>query len=116
VYYKARSLALANGADYHLAAFAKNGDIGVNNDKNTAKFWKRYANNRSRTFHDRHAEVDLIVRSRCIHERIFVARFLNDGSPTMALPCKHCQNFLRHRGVKVVRYTNWDGDWEELRL
>lgn len=117
MYYKARERALANGSEYHLAAFTKSGDIGVNQPlKNTAKFWKRYANKRSTTFHDRHAEVDLMIRSRCNHDRIFVARFLQDGTPTMALPCRHCQNFLRHRGVKVVRYTNWEGEWEELRL
>jgi hypothetical protein len=45
-----------------------------------------------------------------------VVRFFKDGTPTMAKPCIHCQNFLRMKGVETVRYTNWDGQWEEMRL
>ena len=116
MYYEARERALSNGADFHLAAYTKRGTIGVNSHlKNTAKYTKRYKNSKD-TYHERHAEVDLILRSKGEHERIYVARFLKDGTPTMARPCIHCQNFLRHSGVKVVRYTNWDGNWEELKL
>ena len=116
VYYEAKSKALSNGEVFHLAAYTRDGKIGVNRlSRNTAKFRKRYSNSRE-TYHEIHAEVDLVIHSKVIPERINVIRFFKDGTPTMAKPCIHCQNFLRHKGVKRVRYTNWDGDWEEMKL
>lgn len=116
MYYEARSRALTNGDTYHLAAYTRRGKIGVNNTgRNTAKFRKRYKNSRD-FFHDVHAEIDLLNKSDVVPDRIYVVRFLKDGTPTMAKPCVHCQNFLRHAGVKVVRYTDWSGAWRELKL
>jgi hypothetical protein len=116
VYYDARDKALRNGDIFHLAAFTRDGKIGINSQRrNTAKFRKRYSNSRE-TYHEIHAEVDLVIHSKVIPERINVVRFFKDGTPTMAKPCVHCQNFLRMKGVKRVRYTNWDGEWEEMKL
>lgn len=118
MYYEARDRALKSGGLFHLAAFTreKKGIFGVNRQgRNTAKFRKRYKNS-SETYHEVHAEVDLILRLREVPERINVIRFLKDGTATMAKPCIHCQHFLKHKGVKVVRYTNWEGRWEELFL
>ena len=118
MYYEARDLALKSGGLFHLAAFTREnkGKFGINrHGRNTAKFRRRYKNSRD-TFHEVHAEVDLILQLKEVPAKICVVRFLKDGTPTMAKPCVHCQNFLRHKGVKAVRYTNWDGDWEEMRL
>lgn len=118
MYYEARERALKSGGLFHLAAFTRNdrNRIGVNrHGKNSAKYFRRYKNSRD-TFHEVHAEVDLILKLREVPDKIHVVRFFKDGTPTMARPCIHCQNFLKHKGVKVVRYTNWDGEWEELRL
>jgi hypothetical protein len=117
VYYEARRRALNNGDFFHLAAFShRSGKIGINNqNRNTAKFRKRFPNSRE-TYYEIHAEVDLIRQLHEVPDRIHVARFAKDGTPTMARPCIHCQNFLRHKGVKSVRYTNWSGDWEEMQL
>lgn len=118
MYYEARERALKSGGLFHLAAFTRDNKhtIGVNrHGKNTAKFRRRYKNSRD-TFHEVHAEVDLILKLRVVPDKICVMRFFKDGTPTMAKPCIHCQNFLKHKGVKVVRYTNWDGEWEEMRL
>lgn len=116
VYYEAKDRALRNGDIFHLAAFTKEGKIGVNRQsRSTAKFRKRYSNSRE-TYHEIHAEVDLVIHCKVIPERINVVRFFKDGTPTMAKPCIHCQNFLRQKGVKRVRYTNWKGEWEEMRL
>jgi hypothetical protein len=117
VYYAAREAAMKNRHLFHLAAFTKKrgGPIGVNQYRGTAKFRKRYHNSRE-FYYERHAEVDLILKMRVIPEKIFVMRFLETGKTTMARPCVHCQNFLKHKGVKVVRYTNWEGDWEEMKL
>jgi len=117
VYYAAREAAMQNRHLFHLAAFTRKrgGPIGVNQYRGTAKFRKRYHNSREFCY-ERHAEVDLILKLREIPDKIHVMRFLDNGQPTMARPCVHCQNFLRHKGVKAVRYTNWDGKWEELKL
>ena len=117
MYYTAREAAMKNRHIFHLAAFTrkKGGPIGVNQQRCTSKFRKRYKD--SSEFHyERHAEVDLILKMRVVPEKIFVMRFLETGVPTMARPSVHCQNFLKHKGVKSVRYTNWDGEWEEMKL
>lgn len=115
VYYEARSRALNNGTDFHLAAFTSRGEIGVNTLKGSARFRRRYPNSRG-FHHERHAEVALLISCRVVPRKISVVRFTKDGRPTMAMPCVHCQNFLRHAGVKRVRFTNWEGAWEEMKL
>lgn len=116
MYYEARSRALSNGQQCHLAAFTRSGLIGTNTDeKATAKFLRRYEDN-GKTIQTIHAEVALVLKMRQAPPKINVVRFLKNGTVTMAKPCIHCQNFLRHRGVKLVRYTNWDGEWEEMKL
>ena len=49
-------------------------------------------------------------------KEITVVRFKKDGTTTMAMPCRHCQRFLKLHGVKKVHYTGWDGEWEVMRL
>ena len=117
VYYEAKNRALNNNEIFHVAAYVnKKGTIGVNSERRkTAKFRKRYANSPD-THYGIHAEVDLILKLQDIPERIHVMRCFKDGTLTMAKPCVHCQNFLRIKGVKAVRYTNWDGDWETMKL
>lgn len=119
MYYEARQAALSNNESYHIAAFVprdRNSPIGINSRREfSSQYRKRYSNARE-TIHDLHAEADLILKLREIPDRICVVRFLSDGSPTMARPCIHCQNFLRLKGVKRVKYTNWDGEWEFMDL
>ena len=49
-------------------------------------------------------------------EIINVVRFTNRGLPTMARPCDWCQDYMRKRGVRRVKYTNWNGEWEKMNL
>ena len=117
MYYEGREAALRNGNLVHLVAFAdKKGPFGVNDkERYTSKFRRRFRNTRAFGY-EVHAEVDLINKLDKVPERIFVARFLKDGNLTMARPCPHCQCFLRHKGVKRVFYTSWDGSWQEMSL
>ena len=117
-YTKVREEALNNNHNYHLAAYAKSGSsyfIGINSNRKSTKFRRKY---RDGTFgYHLHAEMDLIRRReegtlRIIH----VIRFKKDGSVTMAMPCKHCQKFLKKHGVRKVHYTNWQGEWEVMKL
>lgn len=118
VYYKARDLALSNNHDYHLAAYTKVRStyrLGVNSNKKSVKFKRRY---RDGTFgYHLHAEMDLIRQfPEGSVKEITVVRFMKNGDATMAMPCKHCQRFLKRHGVKKVYYTNWDGGWEVMKL
>lgn len=118
MYYRARHAALGNGDQFHVAAYTKKkcAPIGLNSElRNTARFWKRYPNS-DRFYHEIHAEVDLILKMDDVPHTIHVVRFMKDGRPTMSRPCIHCQNFLRIKGVRRVRYTNWSGVWEYLYL
>jgi hypothetical protein len=47
---------------------------------------------------------------------IHVTRFLQDGTPTMARPCRLCQKHLFDAGVKSVRYTDWNGLWCTMQI
>jgi deoxycytidylate deaminase len=116
VYYLAKQRALANDNPFHVAAFSKKGHtIGVNSNRCSAKYRRYYAEAKHHAYRV-HAEVDLLLRSTETPDQIYVMRFLADGQPTMAKPCIHCQNFLRLRGVKKVRYTDWEGNWAVLEL
>jgi hypothetical protein len=115
-YDEVRRRALENGGLFHVAAYVdKRGPIGVNTGRCSARYRKRYENS-DLFHHELHAEVDLLRQMREAPERIRVVRFYRDGKLAMARPCVHCQNYLRHRGVREVRYTNWMGQWETMRL
>lgn len=116
VYYEAKEIALNNGEMFHIAAYTDKGTIGTNNRKRfTSKYRKHYSNGNTIAY-DLHAEVDLVLRCQTVPRKITVVRFRADGNPTMAKPCIHCQNFLRHFGVQKVKFTNWEGMWEEMKL
>ena len=66
-----------------------------------------------------HAEVSALnkVPRQCRHAvKLYVMRFLKNGTLSCAKPCQMCQGFLLRNGVdfKNVFYTNWEGDWERL--
>lgn len=118
MYYRARDLALQNNHDYHLAAYAKIGSsyrLGTNSNKNSTKFKRRY---RDGTYgYHLHAEMDLIRQfPKDSVKEITVVRFRKNGAMTMAMPCIHCQKFLKMHGVKKVYYTNWNGRWEVMKF
>ena len=118
MYYRASRKALKNKQDYHLAAILiRNGKpikIGENTDKTHPKFKRQYPDGEWAAH--MHAEMNVLRFSRPGDE-VEVIRVTKTGeSFTMAKPCKMCQAALRKHGIKKVRYTNWDGEWEELCL
>jgi hypothetical protein len=118
VYYKVFQLAQCNDHVFKVAAFVdkKSDVIGINNRGKMTSQYRRIYKNSDHFCHDKHAEVDLILKLRYVPRQIRVVRFLADGTFTMAKPCIHCQNFLRIKGVKEVRYTTWEGTWETMKL
>jgi hypothetical protein len=120
VYYPVnlRNIAMNNSHIFHLTAWTKVGKsivYGVNSYKCSTKF-RRFYGDGQEGYH-LHAEMDLIRKTKGLGvKEISVARFVKSGKATMARPCLHCQKFLKKAGIKKVRYTNWDGQWEVLKL
>ena len=118
MYYRAKELAISNGRTYHLAAILRrNGKvvrIGENTSKTHPRFRRQYPDG-SWGSH-MHAEMN-VLRFAQPGDEIEVIRFKKCGHGfTMAKPCPVCEQELRKAGIKKVRYTNWDGNWEEMNL
>ena len=117
IYEKAKELALTNGEKYHVACVIwrrnKPVKVCVNSKKTHPKFLRQKTN--GAVVSCLHAEMSAL-RFYQQGDRIEVLRFLKCGSTTMARPCSECQAFLNQYQIKLVRYTNWQGLWEELDL
>jgi deoxycytidylate deaminase len=115
---KFKQLALNNGHDFHVVAWAKVGGsiiTGVNTNRCSSRFSRTYPD--GSVCYDLHAEIDLILKlgKRRVDE-IRVARYKKDGAVTMAKPCRFCEVELRRFKVRRVHYTNWLGAWTTIRM
>lgn len=107
----AKEVAMNNGLDFHVAALLFRGKklvkIGTNQSKTHPKF-KRYQDNGYCNY-CLHAEMDALRNSKP-GDSILVLRFTKQGKVSMAKPCKHCQHFIDNAQIKVVYYSNWNGE------
>ena len=118
VYYRARSLALANGQPYHIVAILRRRrqiiKIGVNTNKTHPKFKRQYDDGTWGSH--MHAEMN-VLRFAQPGDEIEVMRCLRGTNKlSMAKPCRWCMAEIRKAGIVKVKYTNWEGNWEELCL
>lgn len=118
MYYQARELALNNGRCYHLVAILRRNrkvvKIGENTSKTHPRFLREYPDG-SWAAH-MHAEMN-VLRFAQPGDKIEVLRFKKDDhARTMAKPCSFCLNHMINAGIVQVKYTNWNGTWETLRL
>ena len=118
MYYRARDLALGNGRDYHLAAILRRRGsvvrVGENTYKTHPRFKRQYADGTWGSH--MHAEMN-VLRFAQPGDVIEVIRFKKcDHRLTMAKPCSLCILHLKKCGIKKVKYTNWEGKWEEMTL
>ncbi len=118
MYYRAKELAINNGRVYHLAAILRrNGrivKIGENTDKTHPRFKRQYEDGTWASH--MHAEMN-VLRFAQPGDDIEVLRFRKcSHEPTMAKPCAICMKEMVKAGIKSVRYTNWQGEWEEIKL
>lgn len=118
MYYRARDRAINNGRTYHLAAILKRRGrvirVGENTNKTHPRFVRQHPDG-SWSCH-MHAEMN-VLRFAQPGDEIEVMRFKKaDHSWTMAKPCSYCMKFLKLSGIKVVKYTNWQGEWETLHI
>jgi tRNA(Arg) A34 adenosine deaminase TadA len=120
VYYptELREVALNNDHLFHLTAWVRVGKsyiYGVNSYRCSTKFARRYED--GVVGYHLHAEMALLKKIEGLGlKTVNVARFNSLGELTMAKPCKYCQSFLKNSGIRKVRYSNWDGNWEVLKL
>ena len=116
MYYQAREKALNNGRTYHLAAILRrNGHVvrvGENTNKTHPRFRRQYPDGTWASH--MHAEMN-VLRFAQPGDELEVLRFKKHGR-TMAKPCSFCLLEMKKAGIKKVRYTNWDGCWEEMKL
>jgi tRNA(Arg) A34 adenosine deaminase TadA len=54
-----------------------------------------------------HAEISAIVRCRSLDKahKIVIFRYMEDGSPAEARPCRICQEAIKVAGIKYVEHT-----------
>jgi len=89
----------------------------ANSEKSSHKFMRIYEDGPETVSYDGHAEMILCDRvSIKKNDTVHVVRFLKCGKATMAKPCKFCQRYLYNHGVRTVRYTDWQGQWQKLKL
>lgn len=117
---RAREIATNSSEQFHLVAwFKRKGELvfGTNSNSRFSARFRRVYPDKTVGFH-LHAEMDLIRKFRPgTVKKISVMRFSRKtGEPTMSKPCVYCQRFLRQHGVRTVRYINWEGKWEILKL
>ena len=118
MYYRAKNLAINNGRTYHLAAILKrNGrvvKIGENTNKTHPRFKRQYADGTWASH--MHAEMN-VLRFAKPGDEIEVLRFAKCSHElTMAKPCYLCMNEMKRAGIRSVKYTNWNGEWESIKL
>ena len=118
MYYRAKELAISNGRTYHLAAILRrNGRvvrIGENTSKTHPRFKRQYEDG-SWASH-MHAEMN-VLRFAEPGDELEVMRFKKcDHEFSMAKPCSLCMDQMKKSGIRKVRYTNWEGQWEVLYL
>ncbi len=113
---KARKVALNNSQNYHIAAILiRNGvpvKIGTNQLKTHPIAYRTYLNGDEAA--NMHAEMD-VLRYAKSGDSLRVIRFLKNGKPTMAKPCRFCLKLILKSNLDSVQYTNWNGEWEEIR-
>ena len=118
MYYQAENLAVSNGRTYHLAAIlfrrGRPVKIGENTYKTHPRFKRQYKDGTWGSH--MHAEMN-VLRFAQPGDEVEVIRFKKCSSQwTMARPCSHCMQELIRSKISKVRYTNWEGQWEEIDL
>ena len=111
-------MAMSNDQPFHLAALlwrrGKLIRIGTNG-RQSKIFKKFYSGTQSNISFFSHAEADALRYSQ-IGDRLEIYRWDARGNPTMAKPCTFCQSLIRQCSLHSVRYTNWQGEWENYEL
>ena len=116
MYYRAREKAVNNNYDWHVAAILRRNKsvikIGVNSTKTHPAYQRTYGN-----FHCAylHAEMSVISRAKP-GDIIEVFRISKNGNTCMAKPCEHCMAAIIKAGIRTIKYTDHNGQWQTIKL
>ena len=117
MYYAARKKAINNGRLYHLAAILRRGKSVIKVGENTFKTHPRFKRIYPDGTHGSHMHAEMnVLRFAKPGDTLEVLRFKKSGGRAMAKPCEQCMKHIRESGIKKVRYTNSDGEWETMRI
>jgi cytidine deaminase len=113
------NLALSNNQDYHIVAWVQRGKtpiIGINGIGTKPEFGRSLPGGLYAFC--AHAEMSAVSKAKDIKKSdvLHVMRFTKTGRITMAKPCKHCQSYLKKKGIRRVMYTDWDGSWNKMKI
>lgn len=88
--------------------------IGVNGSAERPQFRRRFKDGQECFVS--HAEMDAVSKLKDVFDDdvLHVMRFTKNGGISMAKPCRYCQEYLRKKGIKKVRYTDWSGTWQKM--
>ena len=104
---------------FNLVAWVQRGKTaiyGVNGLRSSPRY-KRWYPDKGVTCYTGHAEMEAISRAKAKPgDKLYVMRFLKNGSVTMALPCCHCLEHIKRAGIKTIHYTDWEGTWIKIRV
>lgn len=116
---------MAKGETVAIISYGKTAIAGWNNREKTSPSWDREYPDGNHSY-TRHAEMHALMKLQRILRKpgkhpgrvkaVHIFRKRNDGTPTMAKPCVHCQARLREVGLspRDIWYTDWDGKFTQL--
>ena len=86
------------------------------NQKKTHPLQYRHAQHHNKEAIYLHAEIAALVKCRAQPHTIIVGRITRSGKIGLAKPCPICMGAIHEAGVRVIHYTNDDGQIETMVL
>lgn len=110
-------MALNNDSPFHLTALLCRGKSIIKARANSSKTHPKYGRTYKSGFcgYALHAEMAILNYSKP-GDYVIVMRWTSKGEMTMAMPCEACQRFLRQAKIRKVYYSDWDGQFQMMRL
>jgi len=111
-------MALNNNQSFHVVAWVERNNsviIGINGASSRPQFRRKFKDG-TECFIS-HAEMDAVaklgkdIRSTDV---LHVMRFMKNGQVSCSKPCIYCQAYLKKKGVRHVKFTNWEGQWDKM--
>lgn len=111
-------MALGNKQAFHVIAWIERNNtviVGINGASSRPQFRRKFKDG-TESFIS-HAEMDAVaklgkdIRSTDV---LHVMRFTKNGTLSCAKPCSCCEEYLRKKGIRQVKFSDWDGQWVRM--
>lgn len=102
-----------------IAILGRSVFVGKNGRKTHPAYVREHRNgDKSACYHAECSAIAKVPRQSRHSVRLYVVRFLRNGSISMAKPCNLCQDYLKQNGIEVknIFYSDWEwnGTWKRL--